>query len=103
MQPNAALVNGVGTGWTVSPGATGRPMRVGGGPHPRDDTGGPATQACRVGQSPGVRVCNAEITVRLVPVVGGYAHCSRCFGDLGLPFPGRVRPYDPAETLESGG
>ena len=48
-------------------------------------------------------VCNAEVTIRPVPVVNGYARCARCFGDLGLPFPGHIEPYDPAEALEAGG
>ena len=47
-------------------------------------------------------VCNAEVTIRPVPVVNGYARCARCFSDLGLPFPGHVEPYDPAEALEAG-
>jgi len=47
-------------------------------------------------------VCNAEVTIRPVPTVSGYAHCGQCFGDLGLPFPGRVRPYEPAALLEVG-
>ncbi len=46
-------------------------------------------------------VCNAEVTIRPVPVANGYARCARCFGDLGLPFPGHVEPYDPAEALEA--
>jgi hypothetical protein len=46
--------------------------------------------------------CNAEVTVRPVPVVNGYARCARCFGHLGLPFPGRIEPYDPAGAAEAG-
>jgi hypothetical protein len=47
-------------------------------------------------------VCNAEVTIRPVPVVNGYARCRRCFGDLGLPFPGRIEPYEPTKATEIG-
>jgi hypothetical protein len=47
-------------------------------------------------------VCNAEVTIRPVPVVNGYARCRRCFGDLDLPFPGRIEPYEPAKAAEIG-
>jgi hypothetical protein len=38
-------------------------------------------------------LCNADIAIRPVPVVGGYAHCADCFARLGIPFPSTVRPY----------
>ncbi|MGC9335884.1 MAG: hypothetical protein ACP5JJ_17195 [Anaerolineae bacterium] len=40
-------------------------------------------------------LCNAQVQVRPVPVVNGYALCQACFGSRGLPFPGRVEPYVP--------
>jgi hypothetical protein len=46
-------------------------------------------------------VCNAEVMIRPVPVVNGYARCRRCFGDLDLPFPGHIKPYEPAEAAET--
>ncbi len=58
------------------------------------DTLGPGGVICDV--------CNAEVVIRPAPVVNGYARCARCFSDLGLPFPGHVEPYDPAEALEAG-
>jgi hypothetical protein len=48
-------------------------------------------------------VCNAEVTIRPVPVVNGYARCRRCFSDLDLPFPGRIEPYEPANAAEADG
>jgi hypothetical protein len=50
-------------------------------------------------------LCNADITTRPVPVVGGYAYCAACFAGLGIPFPGRVQPYPVAsyeEDAEAG-
>ena len=41
-------------------------------------------------------LCNAEVQLRPVPVVNGYALCQDCFRSRGLPFPGRVEPYIPA-------
>ena len=38
-------------------------------------------------------LCNAEVTIRPVPVLNGYAHCAACFASLDVSFPGRVRPY----------
>ena len=38
--------------------------------------------------------CNANITIRPVPVVGDCALCPSCFAKLDLPFPGKVEPYD---------
>ena len=38
--------------------------------------------------------CNANITIRPVPVIGDWALCPSCFARLNLPFPGRVEPYD---------
>ena len=46
-------------------------------------------------------VCNAEVTIRPVPVVNGYARCRRCFSDLDLPFPGCIEPYEPAKVAET--
>ncbi len=40
-------------------------------------------------------VCNAEVLIRPVPVVGGYAMCRDCFARTNLQFPGTVRPYIP--------
>jgi len=46
-------------------------------------------------------LCNAEVAIRPVPVVGGYAHCANCFVSLGVPFPGSVCPYCVLSTGES--
>jgi len=41
-------------------------------------------------------VCNADVLIRPVPVVDGYAMCRSCFERTGLDFPGTIRPYVPA-------
>ena len=38
-------------------------------------------------------LCNAEVTIRPVPMVGSYALCTTCFARQGMPFPGTVGPY----------
>jgi hypothetical protein len=48
-------------------------------------------------------VCNAEVMIRPVPVVNGCARCRRCFGDLDLPFPGRIEPYEPTGASRARG
>jgi len=47
-------------------------------------------------------VCNAVITIRPVPLVGSYALCPRCFEKTGLPFPGRIQPYEPEPADDPG-
>jgi hypothetical protein len=38
-------------------------------------------------------LCNAEVRVRPVPVVGNDALCRACFQRTGLPWPGGIAPY----------
>jgi hypothetical protein len=38
-------------------------------------------------------LCNAEVTIRPVPMVGSYALCTACFARQGMPFPSTVGPY----------
>jgi len=38
-------------------------------------------------------LCNVDVAIRPVPVVGRYALCTDCFAKMGIPFPGSVRPY----------
>jgi hypothetical protein len=38
-------------------------------------------------------LCNAEVSIRPVPMVGSYALCTACFARQGMPFPGTVGPY----------
>jgi hypothetical protein len=38
-------------------------------------------------------LCNAEVTIRPVPMVGSYALCTACFARQGMSFPGTVGPY----------
>ena len=38
-------------------------------------------------------LCNAEVTIRPVPMLGSYALCTACFARQGMPFPGTVGPY----------
>ena len=45
-------------------------------------------------------LCNAEVTIRPVPVLNGYAHCAACFASLGVAFPGRVHPFRQAHRHE---
>ena len=47
-------------------------------------------------------LCNADVTIRPVPVVDGYAHCATCFARGDIPFPGRVRPYEVQPEPEDG-
>jgi hypothetical protein len=38
-------------------------------------------------------LCNVDVAIRPVPMVGGYALCPDCFAKMGILFPGSVRPY----------
>jgi hypothetical protein len=38
-------------------------------------------------------LCNADVSIRTVPMVGSYALCTACFARQGMPFPGTVGPY----------
>jgi len=38
-------------------------------------------------------LCNAEVAIRPVPMVGSYALCAACFARQDVPFPGSVYPY----------
>ena len=62
--------------WTIT--APGGEVEVG-------ETLGPDLVVCDL--------CNADVKLRPVPVVNGYAHCCRCFATYGFAVPGRVRPY----------
>jgi hypothetical protein len=50
-------------------------------------------------------LCNAEVTIRPVPMVGSYALCATCFARQEMPFPGTVGPYCvlPARDCEEVG
>lgn len=47
-------------------------------------------------------LCNDEVAIRPVPVVGTWAYCSECFARLDLPFPGRIEPYDVTGAHSNG-
>jgi hypothetical protein len=38
-------------------------------------------------------LCNADVSIRPVPMVGSYALCTACFIRQGFAFPGTVGPY----------
>ena len=38
-------------------------------------------------------LCNAEVAIRPVPMVGSYALCTACFTRQGFAFPGTISPY----------
>jgi len=38
-------------------------------------------------------LCNTEVAIRPVPMVGSYALCAACFARQDVPFPGSVCPY----------
>jgi hypothetical protein len=40
-------------------------------------------------------LCNRSVELRPVPVVDKHALCRHCFEEMGLPFPGNVKPYVP--------
>ena len=38
-------------------------------------------------------LCNADVSIRPVPMVGSYALCTACFARQGFAFPGTISPY----------
>ena len=38
-------------------------------------------------------LCNGDVSIRPVPMVGSYALCTACFTRQGFAFPGTISPY----------
>jgi len=45
-------------------------------------------------------LCNADVAIRPVPMVGSYALCAACFARQGMSFPGAIDPYCVLPTRE---